>query len=320
MSLGGRICFEIARYRKIKEGDWGRPIGKDTSIKDSDASPAPASTVNPKAFSCADYTEWRDDELREQYTSHFKPDQVAGKDVLDFGCGYGALSYLVADMGASSVTGIDVLEKDIEIARSRLEHRTEAKCNPEFVVSATIDKITLPSDSFDVILCFDVLEHIMEYEKIIPEWKRILRPGGKILIWWQPHFHPYAHHLHNYLPIPWAHVFFSDKSLAEACTRIYNAPGYNPRFWDLDPQGNKRKDKIFDPENLGGINDLTIGRFEKLIKENRMQISRREIQPFTGPFLVETVSGIFSKIPKLREYFTACVIYEINKLSGPTDL
>lgn len=313
MSLGGTICFELAKYRKIKEGDWGKPPQNGPHGDEHAKGPQSGTTVNPKAFSSKDYSEWRDEELRQQFASNFDTEQVKGKKVLDFGCGYGALSYLVADMGASSVTGIDVLAQDVETAKARLKDRGGAECNPDFVVSPTSDRIDLPDDSFDVILCFDVLEHIMKYRKIIPEWKRILRPGGKILIWWQPHYHPYGHHLHNYLPIPWAHVFFSNKSLAEACTKVFESPEYNPRFWDLDPAGNKRTDKVFDPKYLGGINGLTMHRFERLIGDTDMRISRREIHPFSGPAIVEGISGLLGKLPIAREYFTAFVIYEISK-------
>lgn len=159
---------------------------------------------------------------------------------------------------------------------------------------------------------YDVLEHIYEPEAILQEWKRVLSDQGKICIWWQPYYHPYGHHLMAYMPIPWAHALFSDKTLAAVCKRIFDMPEYVPRYWDLDSDGGK-KNKQFGGKYLGGVNRLTIGRFERLCQSAGLQIQRREAYSFVGSRLVEKISSICTSLPLLNEFFTAYMIYEIGK-------
>ncbi len=312
MSITGTICFQLAKLIKKKQGDWD--ISTTAAFTDNptqSSTHAKGSIVNPNTFSSSDYSDWRQDELRSQFMDHFDKSSVAGKEVLDFGCGYGGLCFLVADLGAARVVGLDLLGDDIAIARKNAARWESPTLDPEFHVASRNDCIDLPDDSFSVILCFDVLEHIMRYESIIPEWRRILKPGGKILIWWQPYYHPYGHHMHNYVPIPWVHVLFSKKAVAEACTRIYYSPQYKPRFWDLDGEGNKRNDKTFHPDYLGGVNGLTIRQFETQCRQYGLVLERREVHPFSGPTIIRTISAILCKIPILRDYFSAYMIYEI---------
>ena len=52
-------------------------------------------------------------------------------------------------------------------------------------------KLPIKSESYDTVLCFNVLEHIYNYDNVISESNRVLRENGKILI-----FVPFMHHLH----------------------------------------------------------------------------------------------------------------------------
>ncbi len=255
---------------------------------------------------------WRARGLRRQFEGHFDPALVRGKDVLDFGCGGGALAVLAADLGARSVVGVDLREDHIAQARDLLRS-LEGTRPVEFVVASAPDRVDFEDERFDVILCFDVLEHIMRYEEIISEWRRILRPGGRVLIWWQPYYHPYGHHLQVYIPIPWAHVLFPRRVLARVCSRILRSPAYRPRFWDLDEHGRRLVDREFRVENLGGVNRLTIAGFERLCRRSGLRIVRRQPYPFRGPLPVRAVSRAMTRVPGLREFFTAYMIYEIER-------
>ena len=154
----------------------------------------------------------------------------------------------------------------------------------------------------------------MSIEVIIKEWRRILAKGGRIYIWWQPYFHPYGHHLMAYMPLPWAHVLFSPKTIGVACKRIFDMPDYVPRYWDLDDHGNKKNKLFSGRRDMGGVNCLTIAKFERLCKQNDLRIVKRVGHTLSGNALVETVSAICTRLPFLREFFTAIMIYEIEKL------
>ena len=83
----------------------------------------------------------------------FFVDNVGDNDVvLDIGCGNGALTYDVARK-AKRVVGIDLNERNIEIARSRF-----SKENIEFIYGNAL--ASLPGEKFDAVILSNVLEHI----------------------------------------------------------------------------------------------------------------------------------------------------------------
>jgi len=95
-------------------------------------------------------------------------------DVLDVGCntGYGTLRFLDV---ARRVVGVDVSDRAIEVARASTRDG-----RPEFVV---IDGITLPfpDDSFDLVVSFQVIEHIEDPVPYLREIRRVARPGATVL-------------------------------------------------------------------------------------------------------------------------------------------
>lgn len=292
MGLMTEICFRLARRRVLsrRAGD----AGQNAATFDADA-----------------YRGWRWRELEGQFRDHFDPAAVAGKDVLDFGCGEGDLGFIVASMSPKSIVGVDVDADRVASARSRIAGVAPA-VTPKFEAAATMDTIDLPDASVDLLLCFDVLEHILDYESILPEWARVLRPGGRVMIWWVPWYHPYGHHIESLVPLPWAHAVFSDRALLETCARIYDMDGFEPRIWDLDEDGNKRPNKWRGMTELPDVNKLTMRRFESICRRIGLRITRRELHGFGSSGLAR-LTHAFTRVPLLREYFTAYTIYELEK-------
>jgi SAM-dependent methyltransferase len=172
--------------------------------------------------------------------------------------------------------------------------------------------IDFPDHSFDTILCFDVLEHIIEYPSIINEWRRVLRRGGKVLISWQPWYHPYGHHIRRYIRIPWAHVLFSEEALIKTCARIYDLPEYEPGSGELDATGSKSPNPWHGIERLSSLNRLTISRFENTCRIAQLRLVRRK---YTGlwqgtPF--GAVTQALTLLPRIRDFFCASAVYEIS--------
>ena len=283
------IVFQIAR-RRVK--------GFSTTPSSPEATSSPAS-----------YRKWREETLESEFLQNFGPDLVKGKDVLDFGCGDGALSFVMAGLGARSCVGLDLTQRDIDFAN------TQVKDEPiTFKCSSSTSAVDLDDQSIDVIACFDVMEHIMEYKEIMKEWARILRPGGKVLIHWQPYFHPYGHHAHAYIPIPWVHVVLNSRGFSEVCARIVELPEFDAPYWDYDESGRRiNRFQIEIDSGLadkpGHLNELTMLRFERLCREIGLRIERRTLESFSGPKVVQTVSGLMKRIPGVREFFTANAIY-----------
>ena len=102
---------------------------------------------------------------------------IEDKDVLDFGCGTGYGSATLADAGARSVTGIDIDEKALEYARNN--HKFE---NLNFIRNAQLAD-DIKDDSFDVITCYEMIEHVgeKEQERMLANFSRLLRNNGIFL-------------------------------------------------------------------------------------------------------------------------------------------
>ena len=307
MRIGEEICFRAARYLVTR-----RDENIQRTFEPSFDHSRRVAGANPATFTRAAYTHWRQSALSRQFDENFKRESVRGKRVLDFGCGRGELSMYMTTLGVASIDGIDLTESDISNAKMVAQDEG-LPVAPTFTVGSP-NAIPFPDGKFDLILCFDVLEHIMSIEVIIREWRRILAKGGRIYVWWQPYFHPYGHHLMAYMPLPWAHVLFSSKTIGLACKRIFDMPDYVPRYWDLDEHGNKKNKVFTGTRDMGGVNGLTIARFEQLCKQNDLWIVKRLGHHLSGHALVERVSAICTRLPFLREFFTAVMIYEIEKL------
>jgi 2-polyprenyl-6-hydroxyphenyl methylase/3-demethylubiquinone-9 3-methyltransferase len=92
---------------------------------------------------------------------------------LDVGCGGGLLTEEVAAMGFA-VTGIDPSARSLEIAQA---HAAQKKLRIEYRRSAG-DELPFENESFDVVFCCDVLEHVADWDAVIREIARVLRGGG----------------------------------------------------------------------------------------------------------------------------------------------
>jgi 2-polyprenyl-3-methyl-5-hydroxy-6-metoxy-1,4-benzoquinol methylase len=101
---------------------------------------------------------------------------LAGKRrVLDAGCGIGYGAAILARAGAAAVTGTDIAEQVVEVARGTA---------PEGVSFAIGDVRDLPfdDDSFDLVVCFEVIEHVEEQDRCLDELRRVLDRGGVLVV------------------------------------------------------------------------------------------------------------------------------------------
>ncbi len=99
----------------------------------------------------------------------------AGKTVLDAASGEGYGSSLLSQV-ASRVTGVDLSRAAVEAASLKYE-----RGNLSFRCSS-VTELPFEANSFDVVVCLETLEHVVEQEAMLDEFKRVLRPGGTLLI------------------------------------------------------------------------------------------------------------------------------------------
>ena len=101
---------------------------------------------------------------------------LAGKRVLDVGCGGGILAEAMAMRGAQ-VTGIDLAEKPLKVA---MLHGMESASGVNYrLVAAEALALEAP-ESFDVVTCMEMLEHVADPASIVRACAQLVRPGGAV--------------------------------------------------------------------------------------------------------------------------------------------
>lgn len=96
-----------------------------------------------------------------------------GKEILDLGCAGGFMAEAIAQRGAK-VTGIDPAQKAIEIAR---RHAESEHLSIKYDVGVG-ENLPYGDQTFDIVVCVDVLEHVSDLNQVINEIARVLKPGG----------------------------------------------------------------------------------------------------------------------------------------------
>jgi 2-polyprenyl-6-hydroxyphenyl methylase/3-demethylubiquinone-9 3-methyltransferase len=100
---------------------------------------------------------------------------LAGKKVLDVGCGGGILAEAMARLGAQ-VTGIDLSEKPLKVAQL---HLIESGLAVDYLGISAEEMAEKNPGSFDVVTCMELLEHVPEPASTIAACAKLLRPGGR---------------------------------------------------------------------------------------------------------------------------------------------
>lgn len=101
---------------------------------------------------------------------------LAGKRVLDVGCGGGILSESMTGRGAQ-VTGIDLSEKALAVARL---HLLESGSTAEYRLQSAEDHAAEMPGHYDVVTCMEMLEHVPDPASTIRACATMVRPGGTV--------------------------------------------------------------------------------------------------------------------------------------------
>jgi len=101
---------------------------------------------------------------------------LSGKAVLDVGCGGGILSESMAEGGAR-VTGIDLGEKALKVAQL---HKLESGVAVDYRLVSVEKLAEERPESFDVVTCMEMLEHVPEPAAIVEACARLVKPGGQV--------------------------------------------------------------------------------------------------------------------------------------------
>ncbi len=135
---------------------------------------------NPLHYSESDITRYLNASSETVYPleySHYLLGDVAGKTVLDFGCGAGKSSVLLARRGAK-VVALDISEPIMHVARERL-HQNNIFNSVNFV-NGSAHNLPLADESVDVVFGIAILHHL-HLQLVSREVYRILRKGGRAI-------------------------------------------------------------------------------------------------------------------------------------------
>ncbi len=141
--------------------------------------------------------------------SYFTPAEwaaIAGKTVVDYGCGTGGDAFALLRRGAAHVIGVDVREWIIGQARENAQAAGLAdRCT--FLLGRDTQGVQA-----DAITCTDVMEHVDDPDEALRDMARMLKPGGTVYIsFCSPWYHPRGGHLFSVFP--WAHLIFTEKAM-----------------------------------------------------------------------------------------------------------
>jgi len=177
--------------------------------------------------------------------------RISGKVVIDFGCGEGADAVEMAGKGAKRVIGIDNREDVLSAARQKaLSAGVQNTC---LFVSST-------NELADIVVSMDAFEHFADPAEILRIMNNLLQPAGEVLVSFGPTwYHPLGGHLFSVFP--WAHLVFSEKALIR-WRSTFKTDGAT-RFSEV----------------AGGLNQMTIAKFEELVAGSPLKLASLDLVP-----------------------------------------
>ena len=204
--------------------------------------------------------------LGEQVWKH-----VAGRTVLDFGCGDGHEAVELSQHGAARVIGLDIQQPALEAARRHA--RTSGEHERCTFTSSSQEQV-------DVIIAIDSFEHFSDPAAVLRQMATLLAPAGSVFISFGPTwYHPLGGHLFSVFP--WAHLVFTERALIR-WRSTFKHDGAT-RFAEV----------------AGGLNQMTIRQFMRLVRQSPLQFAEFETRP------IRRLRWLHSRLT--REFTTATV-------------
>jgi len=197
--------------------------------------------------------------------------KIAGKVIIDFGCGEGTDTVEIARKGAKRVTGIDIRADVLEAGRQKaLTAGVQDTCLFAFSTN----------EPADIIISVNAFEHFDDPAGTLRILDTLLQPAGEVLLSFGPTwYHPLGGHLFSVFP--WAHLLFSEKALIR-WRSTFKTDGAT-RFCEV----------------AGGLYQMTIAKFEKLVADSPLKFASLELIP------IKKLRHLHNRLT--REFTTAIV-------------
>lgn len=210
---------------------------------------------------------------------------VAGRRVVDFGCGIGSQSVALAAECKCQVIGIDSNRETLAKAVSKANERGLLPGQVFFAASITPEM----RGKFDVVISQNSFEHFPEPEKALDEMCNLLNDSGKLLITFGPPWYaPYGSHMHFFCRVPWINLLFPEDAVMGARRHFRN-------------DGATTYEQV-----ESGLNKMSIRKFHSIVAACQLTVTFRKL---------DCVKGIdwLSRIPIVRELFINHVTVLLSK-------
>jgi SAM-dependent methyltransferase len=236
--------------------------------------------------------------------------KLSGGMILDLGCGFGGRTLAFQRVTGGEYVGLEI---DSRMAVPSLHFaRSMGSVNASFTAGVG-ESLPFANDSFDLVLCYDVLEHVQDSEKTLAEVYRVLKPAGLFLTVFPPYYHPTGAHLDGYASrMPYVNLFFPSRVLLHAIDELLEERGNGYR-----PQALRPGDRLY------GLNGVTIRSFRRILNRSSFEVLRLEFLPLLNKMLrhfdrwkMRYYAWVFyplSRIPILQELFTHRIVVVLRK-------
>jgi 2-polyprenyl-6-hydroxyphenyl methylase/3-demethylubiquinone-9 3-methyltransferase len=154
------IQDEVEKFSSMAE-EWWDPDGKLKTLHE----------INPLRLSYITST-------FKKHSDHNSKPIFKDLKILDIGCGGGILSEPLARLGGK-ITSIDASKKNIEVAKT---HSKKQGLKIDYINTTAEDLSEKKKESFDMIFCLEIIEHVNNPEGFIKTCITMLKPGGIIFI------------------------------------------------------------------------------------------------------------------------------------------
>jgi SAM-dependent methyltransferase len=212
--------------------------------------------------------------LESFFGSHIY-EELRHKTVVDFGCGTGWTCVEMALNGVERVIGVDIVEQNLENARAlAAKHGVSDRC----LFARSVD------EPADVVISLDAFEHFADPSAILAAMRELLKDDGMAMIsFGYTWYHPLGGHLFSVFP--WAHLIFTEDAFMR----------WRSEFKD---DGATRFGEV-----RGGLNQMTVARFERIISQSPFEVASRNFRP------IRAVRWLYGSLT--RELFTSTMQFKL---------
>ena len=255
----------------------------------------------------AAYSQWEYETGKQIFLAHFDAAVLCGARVLDVGCGLGGKTAWYAEAGARLVVGVDLAWEHVRQSARFAAARGQA----DRVVVARADAMRLPfaAGTFDVVTANDSMEHFADPASALAELARVLRPGGRLCLYFTPYRSPLGSHLYDHVKIPWCQLVLPRPLLYATLERAVRDEERARGGEDADARAVARTREIvryFEND----VNGITVRRFGAILAaERRLRVHHMHYEPPKFKFLRPLLG-----VPPLREYLAGLVFADLERV------